>query len=232
MDDKAKQLLGTELASQIEDGQLIGVGTGTTVEAVLNALSVRIKEESLTVRVVPTSYQSAWRCEELGFSVLSPALSAELDWAFDGADEVDEKLRLLKGRGAALLHEKLVAAKAKKFVVVVGEDKIVTRLGEKMAVPVEFIPESVSSVKRGLKELGASELEVRFGVSLERTIPVFTQEGNMIIDATFNQISDDLEGAINNLPGVVENGIFTTHATEVLVGSSKGVRVIRRTSSQ
>ncbi|MCB0320530.1 MAG: ribose-5-phosphate isomerase RpiA [Bdellovibrionales bacterium] len=228
MDNATKEELGVALASRVKGGQLIGVGTGSTVEAVLVALGKRVATEGLQLSVVPTSYQSAWSCEKLGFQVLSPATRRKLDWAFDGADEVDPTLRLLKGRGAALYHEKLIAARAEEFVVVVSEDKLVQRLGEKMAVPVEVTPESVHSVEKQLVQLGAERVELRYAVALERTVPLFTQEGNLILDAQFANISDDFEKEINGIPGAVENGIFTHYATEVLVGASGGVRSLTR----
>ena len=224
----AKLHLAKELSSRILDGQFIGVGTGTTVEAVLGAIKERIDKEGFTIRFVPTSYQSAWRLEELGLPVFSPSVSEKLDWAFDGADEVDPELRLLKGRGAALLHEKLIASRTDNLYIVVDESKLVSRLGEKMAVPVEVIPESRFSVKSALSELGASEVELRLCTSLERTMTLFTQEGNLILDARFNEIPADLEARINAIPGVVENGIFSSHATEVLVGKDDGIQLLKK----
>ncbi|MCB0329328.1 MAG: ribose 5-phosphate isomerase A [Bdellovibrionales bacterium] len=223
-----KDYLAAELSSRLSNNQSIGVGTGTTVEAVLGAIKKRIVEESLEIRLVPTSYQSAWRLEELGLPVTSPATALALDWAFDGADEVDPDLRLLKGRGAALLHEKLIAARARELYIVADESKLVGRLGEKMAVPVEVIPEARYSVEESLAGLGASEVSLRWCESLERKMPLFTQEGNLILDAKFLPIASDLESKINSIPGVVENGIFTNHATEVLIGKDDGVEVRKR----
>lgn len=224
----AKEHLAVELASRVKDKQLIGVGTGTTVEAVLTAIRERIQKESLTVRFIPTSYQSAWRLEALGLPVYSTSLSAPLDWAFDGADEVDSELRLLKGRGAALLHEKLIAARTENFLIVIDESKLVSRLGEKMAVPVEVIPDARFSVERQIQSLGASKVELRLCTSLERTMTLFTQEGNIILDAVFAEIGAELEAELNAIPGVVENGIFTSHASEVLVAKESGVEILTR----
>ncbi|MCI5065114.1 ribose-5-phosphate isomerase RpiA [bacterium] len=228
MGASAKQHLARELSSRVADGDVIGVGTGTTVEAVLTAIQERIVEESLRVHCVPTSYQSAWRLEELGLPVSSPALATQLDWAFDGADEVDEDLRLLKGRGAALLHEKIIAARTSRLFIVVDEGKLVSRLGSLMAVPVEVIPEARFTAAESLRALGASEVELRWCTALERTVPLYTQEGNLLLDATFSEIPRELEQEINRIPGVVENGIFTDSATEILVGTDSGVTFRKR----
>jgi ribose 5-phosphate isomerase A len=222
------QLLANELSLRVLNGQCIGVGTGTTVEAVLKAIKDRIVSENLKVTFVPTSYQSTFKLEGFGLTVLSPSTTCNIDWAFDGADEVDPDLRLLKGRGAAMLHEKIIASRAEKFIVVVTEDKRVDKLGSLMAVPVEVIPESLTFVKMMLKKLGAVSIVMRTGISLEREVPIFTQEGNLILDARFNEIKNDLEQQINNTPGVVENGIFTYLAHEVLLAGSNGLEKINR----
>ncbi|MCB0331893.1 MAG: ribose-5-phosphate isomerase RpiA [Bdellovibrionales bacterium] len=224
MSKKLKEIVGAELASRVADGEIIGVGTGTTVEVALRAIQRRVQQEGLRVSVVPTSYQSSWVCESIGLTVLSPALCSELSWGFDGADEVDEKLRLIKGRGGAMLHEKIIAAKCKKFVVIVGEDKLVKTLGEKCPIPVEVMPEALSIARTGLEKLGATSILQRECVAVERTTPYYTQSGNLVLDVTFSQIPDSLEKDINAIPGVVENGLFFGYATEVLIGADGGVR--------
>jgi len=223
----SREHLAEELADRLHEGQIIGVGTGTTVEAVLKKMKHRISQDGVSdVQFVPTSYQSAWCLHDLGLPVTSPATSAMLDWGFDGADEVDSELRLLKGRGAAMLHEKLIAARCASLFIVVDESKLVTQLGSKMSVPVEVIPEARFSVEQELRSLGAQEVCLRLAVALERQVPLFTQEGNLILDARFDSISQDCEMRINAVPGVVENGIFSSYATEVLVGRDDGVEIL------
>lgn len=221
--------LAEKLAERLKDGQTIGAGTGTTVEAVLAAIKTRINKDNLKINFVPTSYQSAWALEELGLNVLNPSYKFDLDWAFDGADEVDSELRLLKGRGGALLQEKIVASKSNgNFVVVVTEDKLVKRLGEKMAVPIEVVPESTYSVINLIKKLGAKEVDIRFGLALDRKIPIFTAKGNLLLDARFDVIDPTLEARINNIAGVVENGIFSGYASEVIVAAVDGIRFLNK----
>lgn len=215
-----KERVGIELVKTIQDGETIGAGTGTTVTAALDALSKRVKEEGLSVKVVPTSYQTAWRCAEIGLEVLSPLSVEMLSWSFDGADEVDPQLRLIKGRGGAMLQEKLIAAKSKRFVIAIDETKLVKRLGEKQPIPVEVVPGAVGLVTRQLKKLAATEVLVREAVA--KNGPVITEAGNVILDARFSKIEDTLEQEIRSIIGVVESGLFIGYASEVLVGKADG----------
>lgn len=225
----SKEYLAETLASRLHEGQIIGVGTGTTVEAVLKRMKSRIEQDSFrSIQFIPTSYQSSWCLHELGLPVSSSATAARIDWGFDGADEVDPQLRLLKGRGAAMLHEKVIAARCGALFIVVDEGKLVSKLGSNMSVPVEVIPESRFSVEEALRALGATEVQLRWAVALERKVPLFTQEGNLILDARFDLIPEGYEAEINAITGVVENGIFGSQATEVLVGKDSGVEILTR----
>ena len=147
MSSELKKIVANHLAKKVSDGQVIGVGTGSTVNAALVAIGERVTNEGLNLSVVPTSFQSAWRCEELGIRVLDPLYSGKLAWGFDGADEVDQNLRLIKGGGAALLQEKILAAKCEEYIIIIDETKVVSCLGEAFAVPVEVVPQASSVVK-------------------------------------------------------------------------------------
>lgn len=222
-----KELVAQELARRVRNGEVLGVGTGSTVELALREIGKRVAYEKLTLTVVPTSLQSSWQCQELGLNVMFPAYRGELAWGFDGADEVDDRLRLIKGKGGALLQEKILIARCKKFVVIVDESKIVKRLGANCAVPVEVIPEAYILAERGLKSLGATEVALR-NCTGGKHGPVITEAGNIIINAKFSEISDALEGQIKQIVGVVESGIFTDYADEVLVAGPSGVRVVSK----
>lgn len=220
-----RELLAKEIAGRVKDGDTIGFGTGTTVEVAINQIAKRVKDEGLRIAAVPTSIETAQQCEQLGIAVLSSLWAAPLSWGFDGADEVDPKLRLIKGRGGALLQEKILAAKCKHFVVIVDEGKLVARLGEKFPVPVEVIPAAQGVVENGLKKLGGKNITLRQATGKHG--PIITEGGNLILDVNFDNIADTLERDIKALVGVVENGIFTKYAHEVLVAGKDGLRMLR-----
>lgn len=216
-----KEIVAKELAKRVKDGDVIGVGTGTTVEAALTEIGKRVKAEGLHITVVPTSYQSAWQCQDLGFVVMYPGYRGQLSWGFDGADQVNKARWAIKGRGGAMLQEKILAKRCKEFVIIVDETKVVSELGRGCPIPVEVVPESLSLVDDALKSLGAREAIVRVGTGKHG--PVITERGNIIIDATFPVVTERLEGDIKALVGVVDSGLFIGYASEVLVAGAKGV---------
>lgn len=223
MSTDLKELLAVEVVSRVKDGDTIGVGTGTTVNAVLESLRKRVVDEGMRLKVVPTSYQTLWLCEEIGLDVLPMDHPGAIGWGFDGADEVDSRRRAIKGRGGALLTEKQVAKRCQKYTLIITEEKQSNRLGEISPVPIEVVPELQSQVKQALKSIGAKNIELRNATYVGRSGPYFTQHGNIIIDANFSDISDSLEEELNGIEGVVDNGIFTSYATEVLVSKSTGI---------
>jgi ribose 5-phosphate isomerase A len=171
---------------------------------------------------VPTSLESAWRCEELGLEVLHPNFRGELAWGFDGADEVDDRLWLIKGKGGALLREKILAVRCKHFIVIVDESKLVSQLGRTCPIPVELIPEAISIVEGELKARGATDVMLR-PAGEGKHGPVITEMGNVIVDALFPQIDHALETDIKSIVGVVESGLFIDYADEVLIAGKDGV---------
>ena len=217
-----KELVAKEIAKRVKDGDVIGVGTGTTVDMALMEIERRIRSEGLRVSVVPTSYQSAWKCQEIGLTVLYPGFRDMLSWGFDGADQINSKMWAIKGKGGALLQEKLLAARCKKFIIIVDESKVVQKLGAGCAVPVEIIPEGYILAEAGLKKLGATEITLRSGTGKHG--PTITERGNVILDALFPEISESLEREIKQIVGVVESGLFIGYASEALVGGATGVR--------
>jgi len=216
-----KEIVAQEIAKRVKDGDVIGVGTGTTVDAALTEIGRRVKAENLRITVVPTSYQSAWRCQELGFIVMYPGYRGHLSWGFDGADQVTKGRSAIKGKGGAMLQEKILAKRCKKFVLIVDETKVVEQLGVGCPIPVEVVPEAVILAEEGLKSLGAQEVIIRVGTGKHG--PVITERGNIILDATFANVTESLEAEIKSILGVVDSGLFTNYATEVLVANSSGV---------
>jgi ribose 5-phosphate isomerase A len=234
MDEKARALTaaktaaGFRAADMVEDGTVVGLGTGSTVFYMIERLSARIRQEGLKVSGVPTSYQTAMRAREYGIPLATLDDYPAIDLAIDGADEVDPRMNLIKGRGAAHLREKCVAAAAFRFVVVVDEQKVVPRL--RAPVPVEILPFAVTPVLAQLRALGCRPV-VREGVRKDG--PVITDNGNFIADCTFDSIPDPalLETEIAKIAGVVESGLFTgfTDKTTVIIGNEKECRIISLT---
>lgn len=216
-----KEIVAREIAARVKSGEIVGVGTGTTVDAALTEIGKRVRAEGLQLSVVPTSYQSAWRCQELGLTVMHPGYRGNLSWGFDGADQVNSAKWAIKGKGGAMLQEKILAKRCQSFILIVDESKVVPELGVGCAIPVEVIPEALSIVEEGLKRLGAKEISIRSGGGKHG--PVITEQGNIILDASFSKIASHLEGEIKSIVGVVDSGLFIGYATEVLVAGGKGV---------
>ena len=216
-----KEIVAQEIAKRVKDGDVLGVGTGTTVDAALTEIGKRVKSEGLRITVVPTSYQSAWRCQELGFIVMYPGYRGHLSWGFDGADQVNKAKWAIKGKGGAMLQEKLLAKRCKKFVIIVDESKVVPELGIGCPIPLEVIPESLVLVEEALRAVGAHEVTIRTGTGKHG--PVITERGNIILDATFAKVTETLEKDIKAIIGVVDSGLFIGYASEVLVAGAQGV---------
>ena len=217
-----KEIVGRAIAGRVRDGEILGVGTGTTVDAALTEIGRRVREEGLKVSVVPTSYQSAWRCQELGLSVLSPAFNGYLSWGFDGADQINGERWAIKGKGGALLQEKLLARRCRSFVIIVDDSKVVSELGGGCPIPVEVVPEGLVLAMDGLKALGAREIVMRSGSGKHG--PVITERGNILLDVTLPSVTKDSETMIKGIPGVMDSGLFIGYVTEVVVASKeKGV---------
>ncbi|MDO5844053.1 MAG: ribose-5-phosphate isomerase RpiA [Methanocorpusculum sp.] len=214
---EAKKDAGYRAADMVEDGMIVGLGTGSTVFFAMERLGQRIKNDGLKILGVPTSNQTAMRAEEYGIPLTSLSLHPVLDIAIDGADQVTPEKTMIKGRGAAHLREKIVASSAKKFVVVIDTAKEVTELSA--AVPIEILPFAYGSVVEKLKAIGGDPI-MRNGVKKDG--PVISDNGNYVFDCAFKKITDAqaLESKINEIPGVLENGIFAkmTDKTIVIVG--------------
>ena len=217
----AKRAVGEHVASMIHSGMKLGLGTGSTAALAIEALGRRIKEEGLEVCGVPTSFASERLAREYSIPLSTLDITPVLDLAFDGADEVDPHLVVIKGRGAAQTREKIVAAAAKRFVVLVDESKMVERLGTKMPLPVEIVPMVAAPVMNVLRSLGAQP-EIRMG--MRKDGPVVSDQGLWIIDAMFDEITDPehVNRVLLNTPGVLDHGLFIGMATDVLIGKSDG----------
>ncbi len=225
-----KQAVATAAVEQIKDGMVLGLGSGSTAALMIQALGAKLATKELRDIVgVTTSFQGEVMAAELGIPLRSLTAVDRIDLAIDGADEVDPSFQLIKGGGACHVQEKLVASRADRFVVVVDSTKIVDRLNLGFLLPVEVLPGAWRQVKGCLAELGGSA-ELR--MAKHKAGPVVTDQGNLVLDVSMTDgISDpeDLESRINNLPGVLENGLFVNLTDEVLVGQiSDGVAGVRR----
>ncbi len=223
--ERAKRAAGYQAADMIEDGMVVGLGTGSTVYFTIERLSERVRD-GLTITGIPTSFQTAVRARAAKIPLTTLDENPVIDIAVDGADEVDPKLRLIKGRGAAHLREKCVAAAAKRFLVVVDEKKLVEQLGA-APVPVEVLPFAVMPVLAQLRRLGCEPV-IREGVKKDG--PVITDNGNFVVDCTFPAIAhpERLEEALDGIPGVIGSGLFCglVARTTVIVGSAKKVNIL------
>ncbi|MCX8204394.1 MAG: ribose-5-phosphate isomerase RpiA [Candidatus Nezhaarchaeota archaeon] len=225
--EEAKRRVALEAVKLVKDGMVVGLGTGSTAAYFIEALGERVKG-GLKIIGVPTSYQAYFKALESGVPVINLDEVEEVDLAVDGADEVDLALNLLKGGGAALTREKVVASMAKAFVVIVDETKVVRRLGETRPVAIEVLPFAHRYVSKKLKELGGEPKLRMAGGSKDG--PVVTDNGNFIVDAKFPPIDRpaELEEEVKRISGVIEVGIFTRLAKKVLIGGLKGVEVLER----
>lgn len=225
-----KQNVAIAAAARVRDGQVIGLGSGSTVELAVECIGKRVIAEGLRICGVPTSLRIAKIAADCGLKVLSPYPRIPLDWAFDGADEVDPQLNLIKGAGAAMLGEKIIASRAKSnFLIIVTEDKLVSKLGEKFAVPIEVIADAQYDAIDELQEIGATLVKPR--ESSAKYGPTISERGNVILDATFERFTDDLEKRIKQCIGVVESGLFLGYASEVLYAADTGVWSLQKTTT-
>ncbi|BDH79280.1 MAG TPA: ribose 5-phosphate isomerase A [Methanothermobacter sp.] len=214
-----KKMVAYKVAEEIRDGQVVGLGTGSTARYFIERVGMRIEKEELDILGVPTSYQSLFLARDWEIPITS-IMEHDVDVAVDGADEVDKNLNLLKGGGAAHTQEKIIDYSASEFIVIVDDSKLTDKL--KRPVPVEVIPASSRLVCEELNSMGA---EVKIRMSDAKDGPLITDNGNFVIDADFGPIDDPpgLEYEINNIPGVLENGIFSRGVDRVIVGTRDGI---------
>ena len=228
-----KQAVAEAAVAQIRDGMVVGLGSGSTAALMIQGLGARLAAGQLHDIVgVTTSFQGEVLAAELGIPLRALNAIDRIDLAIDGADEVDPSFQLIKGGGACHVQEKLVADRAERFIVVVDSTKLVKCLNLDFLLPVEVLPGAWVQVQSRLKSMGGvAELRM----ATRKAGPVVTDQGNLVLDVRFEAgISDPiaLERDINNLPGVLENGLFVNLADEVLVGEINdgvaGVRSLER----
>ena len=219
LQNQMKQAVALAAVDQIENGMILGLGSGSTAALMIEALAMKIKSgEIKDVVGVTTSFQGEVLASELGIPLKSLSSVSGIDLAIDGADEVDPKFQLIKGGGACHVQEKLVAALAKKFIVVVDSTKLVKKLNLDFKLPVEVLPSAWKQVQKTLHDLGGKG---NLRMAQKKAGPIVTDQGNLILDLSFRHGIDQpelLESQINNIPGVLENGLFVNLTNQVLVG--------------
>ena len=222
MTDQEAAALGAAALAEVKPNTVVGLGTGQAATAFIHALGKAVKE-GLRITGVPTSDASADLARKLGIPLIDEPVT--LDVAVDGADEVDPQLDLVKGFGGALVREKIVAAAARRFIVLVGEDKLVKVLGGRGRLPVEVVPFAVPFVTRRLTELGYPPvLRPKDGK------PWVTDNGNLILDATVRSIPEPakLDRTVRDIPGVVGTGLFVGMAHLVMVWQDGRARTLTK----
>lgn len=228
--DKAKFVAAKRAVSFIEDGMKVGLGTGSTAAWMVRCLAERIREEGIRIQGVPTSTRTAQLAAQLGIKVTSLDEARWLDLTIDGADEFDPRLALIKGGGAALLQEKIVATASDQMIVIADAAKEVATLGA-FALPVEVIPFGWQTTKELVEELlvGMDVLNREVTLRMNGDAPLMTDESNLILDLHLKRINNprQLAMVLNQIPGVVENGLFIDICDIVIIGHGDGQVVVR-----
>lgn len=226
--ERLKRIAAEHAVSFVQDGMVLGLGSGTTMAHFIDILGERLRSHRLRdVRGVPTSEATARRARAADIPLVSLDDYESLDLVVDGADEVDPHLNLIKGRGRALLREKIVGIHARQFVIIVDESKLVDRLGSQGPLPVEILPFAARSHLRWLQSLGC-RAELLVEPSGE---PVVTDNGNFLAMCYFPRGIERpyaLAEALNARPGIIEHGLFLDMADMVVVGTEEGVRLLQK----
>ena len=212
-----KQKVANQLAAKVKDGDVIGVGSGSTSYLALVAIAEKVKTEKLTIKAIPTSIELSLFCDKLGIPLTS-LYEHRPDWLFDGADEVDPNNSLIKGRGGAMFKEKLLISSSEVSYIIVDDSKMVTKLGSNFPVPVEVFPQALLYVEKELQQLGANNILLRPAKGKDG--PVITENGNMILDCKFDEIGSTMERDIKSITGVIESGLFIGYNLQILMASN------------
>ena len=224
-DDKAKYVAAKRAVEFVEDGMKLGLGTGSTAAWMVRCLAERVRKEDLRIQGVPTSAHTAILARELGLEVITLDEAGRLDITIDGTDEFDSNLSLIKGGGGALLQEKIVASASDKMIVIADFDKCVTHLGQ-FPLPIEVLGFGLKSTQNQITSLLATQDVAGRDITMRMAgdAPFMTDEGNYILDLHLGRIVNPtkLAFALNQVPGVVENGLFINICDLVVLGASDG----------
>jgi ribose 5-phosphate isomerase A len=228
--DRLKKAAAQEAVKLVEDGMVVGLGSGSTATLFVSALAQRISEERLRIVAIPTSVETEQEAKSLKIPLATFAEQPHIDLTVDGADEVvPGSLALIKGHGGALLREKIVASISRRLAVVADETKIVDRLGSLVSVPVEIVPFGWEATERKVMDLGGNP-SLRLQSANK---PYITDGGHYILNCAFGPLDNPKEIAhrLDHVVGVVEHGLFLGFATEAIVASQNGLKLLKRTSA-
>jgi len=219
-----KRIAAEKAVELIEDGMIIGLGTGSTVKYALKKIGERVAK-GLDIKGIPTSNQTKKLAMEYQIPLTTLDEHDEIDLTIDGADEIDSDLNLIKGGGGALTREKIIAYHSKKVLIIADDSKVVKSLGIDFPLPVEVVKYAWQATKKSLEKF---ECECALRKIFDD--PFITDNGNYIIDCEFNRISEpeQLEQELNMIPGVVENGLFIGLADKAIVGSTQGIMTLEK----
>jgi ribose 5-phosphate isomerase A len=220
--EEAKRRVALEAVKEIQEGFIVGLGSGSTAAYVIQEIGHQMLQEGLRVLGVPSSSQAMMLAVRSGIPLTTLDEYPILDLAIDGADQIDKQLNLIKGGGGALTREKVVASAAKQFVVVADETKLVEKLGANCRVPVEVLPFALATATAGIKELGGKPF---LRESKGKVGAVVTDNGNYIVDVDFGPIDDaeELNHQLKLIPGVIETGLFIGMADILYLGKPDGI---------
>jgi len=228
--DRAKFVAARRAVDLVEDGMKLGLGTGSTAAWMVRLLAERVRDEGLRVTCVPTSSRTSALARELGLAVVGLDRAGWLDLTIDGTDEFDEQLNLIKGGGGALLMEKIVATASDRMVVITDASKEVRALGA-FPLPVEVVPFGWQASRLLIEELlsGMDVMGTQAALRMNGTVPFVTDEGNHILDFALGRIGNprQLSLALNQVPGVVDNGLFLDICDMVVIGYPDGRHELR-----
>ena len=200
-----KQKLANKIASKVKNNQTIGFGSGSTSYLAAIEIGKLVQKENLNITAIPTSKEIEEVCKQYGIKV-GNLLENDIDWSFDGADEVDKNNSMIKGMGAAMFKEKLNMLSSPITYILVDDTKFVDELGEKHPVPIEVFPSAMKYESNELNKIGATETVFRG----------MTENNNAILDTKFEKIYNQLEKKIKEIPGVIESGLFIGYSVEIV----------------
>lgn len=218
--EQLKKIAAEKATEEVRDGMVVGLGTGSTVYYALLKLGAMVRE-GLNIVGIPTSDGTEKIAEEQNIPLSTLSVHPTIELTIDGADEVDAHLNLIKGGGAALVREKIIANASKRILIVVDESKVSRVIGTSFALPVEIVRFGWEATQREVDKI-CGKSDIRGGIE----DPLITDNGNYILDCHFDGIPEPktVELQLNNIPGVVENGIFVDRADKVIIGTASGIK--------
>jgi ribose 5-phosphate isomerase A len=219
-----KQRVANEAAKLVQDGMIVGLGTGSTANFFIDELARLKQQNNLQIKAVSSSVISSQYAQKLGLDLLAIEHVTKLDVYVDGADEISPELYVLKGQGQDLVKEKLLANAADKFIVVADDSKLVNKIGDKFPIPIEVMPEATQLVLNQLRQLGG-EGNVRLNSSGGAS---FSATGNVVLDMSFTIPAPELNALLNSVPGVIEHGLFIDTVSESYIATANDIQIMSK----